>query len=207
MTNWIYNGESITEVPNGMIGFVYLLRLPDRMFYVGCKTFNKNWQQYYSSSELVKKFIRLNGTEGIQRFILTFCKDRNELRSMEELMIQELDARKSLNFLNHRNPDYLQNYKNDGYEIELEKKDSCYNCECSNKNFLIDLEVLDDDFGIKHNNKYVCLNCYISGNFHNFQLSANQIFTAIENYKDEFKDEIKNCSIEIEQGYSENCPF
>ena len=38
--DWIYNDEKLTEPPEGYIGFIYIILLPDGRKYIGKKLFN-----------------------------------------------------------------------------------------------------------------------------------------------------------------------
>ena len=81
---WYYNGEPLTEVPEGYVGFVYVITdKSNGKMYVGKKGFwskktlpplkgktrkrrslvESDWQKYYGSSEMVKELLENYGEE------------------------------------------------------------------------------------------------------------------------------------------------
>lgn len=108
--NWIYNGITIENAPDGYIGFVYLItNLTNNKKYIGKKLFSfskikykthiqkngkkvkkkiktlidSDWQEYWGSSENLHKDIQLLGKENFTREILYFCKSKAELSYTE----------------------------------------------------------------------------------------------------------------------------
>lgn len=98
--DWIYNEEKITEPPEGYIGFIYIIYLPDGRKYIGKKLFSfkktkqvkgkkkriqvaSDWKTYYGSSNEVKEAVQNFGPKVFKREILHFCKTKGELNYME----------------------------------------------------------------------------------------------------------------------------
>lgn len=98
--DWIYDDKKLTEPPEGYIGFIYLVTLPDGRFYVGKKLFNfkktkqikgkkkrylaeSDWKTYYGSSDEVKKILSESDPKDFKREILHLCKTKGELNYME----------------------------------------------------------------------------------------------------------------------------
>lgn len=98
--DWIYNDEKLIEPPEGYVGFIYLITLPDGRKYVGKKLFNfkktkqvkgkkkrylaeSDWKTYYGSSEEVKKVLSESEPSLFRRQILHLCKTKGELNYME----------------------------------------------------------------------------------------------------------------------------
>lgn len=104
---WIYQNEILEEIPEGYLGFVYLItnKLDGRL-YVGKKLFNStsrkkvkdkvrrkkvvkesNWKEYYGSSEYLKLDIEKHGVENFNREILHLCKTKAECNYKESYEI------------------------------------------------------------------------------------------------------------------------
>lgn len=98
--DWIYNDEKLVEPPEGYIGFIYLVTLPDGRLYIGKKLFNfkktrqvkgkkkrylaeSDWKTYYGSSDEVKRVLSEQGPSLFKREILHLCKMKGELNYME----------------------------------------------------------------------------------------------------------------------------
>lgn len=92
---WLYKNEELTEIPDGYIGFVYLITFPDGRKYIGKKQFtvkgfktvkgkkkriNKesDWRTYYGSSDYVNEEVKKLGVESIKREILHLCKTKSD---------------------------------------------------------------------------------------------------------------------------------
>ena len=100
---WIYQGKEVTELPDGCIGFVYIIEnLTSGRKYVGKKLgkFTKtktqtvilkngtkkkkkiktkvdsDWKDYYGSSPELNKDIEALGKENFKREILYFCDSK-----------------------------------------------------------------------------------------------------------------------------------
>jgi hypothetical protein len=108
--SWYYNNELITELPEDCVGFVYLITntVTGRM-YIGKKLakFSKttyrtvklkngtkkkkkirskidsDWQDYWSSSDALKKDVELLGEGKFTREILFYCKSKSECTYIE----------------------------------------------------------------------------------------------------------------------------
>lgn len=108
--NWKYNGEDVTEIPEGYFGFVYLItNTKTGKKYIGKKFFSfsrtkvktivlkngekrkkkvkdrvdSDWREYYGSSEYLKADIELLGVENFDREILHLCKTKAECSYLE----------------------------------------------------------------------------------------------------------------------------
>jgi hypothetical protein len=92
---WTYNNKEINQIPEGYIGFVYRLTLPNGIMYIGKKQFtfkaykqvNKkrkrfdkesNWKEYYGSSDWFNEQVELVGKENVKREILKLCKTKSD---------------------------------------------------------------------------------------------------------------------------------
>lgn len=107
---WMYNGTVITELPEGCVGFVYLItNRSNRKKYVGKKLakfakttykmiLQKNgkkvkkkirsavpsdWAEYYGSSDALTKDIELVGKQYFTREVLHFCYSKSECNYLE----------------------------------------------------------------------------------------------------------------------------
>lgn len=105
----MYKGEEINEIPEGIVGFVYLIRnLSNGKGYVGKKTFyfqktkqvkkkkkkikvESDWKEYWSSSKTIQEEINKNGTKGFKREILYFCKNKSQMSYLE--LREQMDRR------------------------------------------------------------------------------------------------------------------
>lgn len=98
---WLYNGQPFTEVPKGMVAFVYLLtEVESGKQYIGKKSFisvsttevngrkkntkrESDWQKYYSSNlEIMAKVKGGNGAR-FTREILHLCKTKGSASYLE----------------------------------------------------------------------------------------------------------------------------
>ena len=98
---WIYQNKPFTEIPDGIIAFVYIITntINDRK-YIGKKLFkftrstkkkgkrvkkqvDSDWQEYYGSNkELLNDVVTL-GKENFKREILYLCKTKGESSYLE----------------------------------------------------------------------------------------------------------------------------
>lgn len=97
---WLYEGNPYTVAPEQHMGFIYLItNLSTNQRYIGKKLFwstkklpplkgrkNKrhkrvetDWQDYWSSSERVKRDVELHGKDNFRRDIVMFCDNKNQL--------------------------------------------------------------------------------------------------------------------------------
>ena len=102
--NWTYKGKEITEIPEGIEGFVYLItNLTTNQKYVGKKLArfkttkpplkgkkNKrrgykesDWREYWGSSDRLNADVAALGEQNFTREILYFCKSRAEMSYIE----------------------------------------------------------------------------------------------------------------------------
>ena len=107
---WYYQEQEVTELPDDIVGFVYLITntLNGKM-YVGKKLakfakttykvvklkngtkkrkkikskIDSDWQQYYSSSPNLTEDINKLGTDNFKREILYYCKSKSECSYIE----------------------------------------------------------------------------------------------------------------------------
>jgi hypothetical protein len=101
---WTYQGKTIDELPEGYIGFVYLItNLTDNRKYIGKKlaqfkksrpplkgkknrrkyTVESDWRDYWGSSDRLNEDVNTLGTDKFSREILFFCRSRAELSYLE----------------------------------------------------------------------------------------------------------------------------
>ena len=109
-TDWLYQGNPITELPEDCIGFVYLItNLNSGRKYIGKKLakFSKttyktvklkngtkkkkkirskidsDWQTYYGSNDALNADVKNLGPENFKREILFYCKSKAECSYIE----------------------------------------------------------------------------------------------------------------------------
>lgn len=112
MSNWLYKGENFTEIPEGYIGFVYIIEcIPTGQKYIGRKIFystsrkiikgstrrkktvtESTWKSYFGSSEYMQLLIKSYGKEKFRREILYLCKDKSSMSYLESKEIFIRDA-------------------------------------------------------------------------------------------------------------------
>lgn len=108
---WKYRNGIVTEIPEGYVGFVYIItNMKDGRIYVGKKIFehrvksriskreikstktrkrvkitlkDSGWQNYQSSCVPLQEDIKLIGAEWFNFMILEFCIDKRELSYRE----------------------------------------------------------------------------------------------------------------------------
>jgi hypothetical protein len=107
---WYHNGQAVTELPNDIVGFVYLItNVTTGKMYVGKKLakfakttykvvklkngtkkrkkiktkIDSDWQQYYGSSPNLTEDINQIGTGNFKREILYYCKSKAECSYIE----------------------------------------------------------------------------------------------------------------------------
>ena len=110
MSDWTFNGECVKELPTDIVGFVYLItNLASKKMYVGKKLSHfaktkykvvtlkdgtkkkkkiryyeeSDWREYWSSSDEVKKDVKLYGEGIFTRKILHYCSSKGNLSYME----------------------------------------------------------------------------------------------------------------------------
>jgi hypothetical protein len=102
--NWTYKGKEVTEIPEEIEGFVYLItNLLNNKKYVGKKLArfkttkpplkgkkNKrrgykesDWRDYWGSSDRLNEDVAALGTDKFTREVLYFCKSRAEMSYIE----------------------------------------------------------------------------------------------------------------------------
>ena len=112
--HWTYQGNEITKIPEGVIGFVYLItNTTNGRMYIGKKLakfkrsrpplkgrknkrrykVNSDWQDYYGSSDDLTIDVNRLGKDKFKREILFFCRSKAELSYVEA---REQFARKVL---------------------------------------------------------------------------------------------------------------
>ena len=101
---WTYQGIIVGEIPEGIIGFVYLItNLTTGRKYIGKKlaqfkrtkpplkgkkrkrktTVESDWRDYWGSSESLQADVAALGPEQFTREIIYYCKSRSELSYLE----------------------------------------------------------------------------------------------------------------------------
>lgn len=80
--NWKFNGVDVCNVPtvgsDNAVGFTYIMTLQNGMYYIGKKFFygksgkESNWKNYYSSSNFIKDYIKVNGKKCVSRDIISY---------------------------------------------------------------------------------------------------------------------------------------
>ena len=101
---WTYQGTTVDEIPEGYIGFVYLItNLTNGKKYIGKKlaqfkvtknplkgkkrkrrsTKESDWRTYWGSSDKLNADVELLGPEKFTREILYYCTSRGELSYLE----------------------------------------------------------------------------------------------------------------------------
>jgi hypothetical protein len=107
---WYYNGHEVTDLPDDVVGYVYLItNITNGKMYVGKKLakfaktsykvvklkngtkkrkkikskINSDWQQYYGSSPNLTEDVNQLGTDNFKREILYYCKSKSECSYIE----------------------------------------------------------------------------------------------------------------------------
>ena len=102
--NWTYQGKPVETLPEGVVGFVYLItNITTGRMYVGKKlakfkrsrpplkgrknkrrhTVESDWQDYYGSSDILTEDVIKLGKEKFAREILHMCKSKGECNYLE----------------------------------------------------------------------------------------------------------------------------
>ena len=101
---WTYKNKTITDIPEGIIGFVYLItNITNNRKYIGKKltqfkrskkplkgrtnkrryTVESDWKDYYGSSDELTADVELLGKDKIKREIMFWCSSKSELSYIE----------------------------------------------------------------------------------------------------------------------------
>lgn len=104
MEPWYYNNKPVEELPDGAVGFVYLItNLTNDRKYIGKKlaqfkrtkpplkgrknkrrsTVESDWRTYFGSSDELTEDIEQLGTDNFKREILFYCGSKSELSYVE----------------------------------------------------------------------------------------------------------------------------
>ena len=102
--SWFYKNKEVLDIPEGMIGFVYIItNLSNDRKYIGKKltqfkrskkplkgrtnkrryTVESDWQDYYGSSDELSADVQLLGKDKFKREILFWCANKSELSYIE----------------------------------------------------------------------------------------------------------------------------
>ena len=102
--HWYYNNEIVEELPEGSVGFVYLItNLTNNRKYIGKKlaqfkrtkpplkgrknkrrsTVESDWREYYGSSDELNEDVEKLGTQSFKREVLFYCYSKSELSYVE----------------------------------------------------------------------------------------------------------------------------
>lgn len=107
---WIYEDKPFTEIPDGIIGFVYeITNKFNGKRYLGKKNFyfsktkqvkgkkkrvkvESDWQTYYGSNKELNEHVALFGEEKFERKIIRLCKSKSEMNYYElrEQMVNDV---------------------------------------------------------------------------------------------------------------------
>jgi hypothetical protein len=107
---WIYEKEPLAEIPEGIIGFVYLItNQANGMKYIGKKNFyfsktkqvkgkkkrikvESDWRDYYGSNKTLAEHVSLFGEDKFVREIVHLCKSKSEMNYYElrEQMVNDV---------------------------------------------------------------------------------------------------------------------
>ena len=109
-TDWIYQGNSFTEIVDQSYGFVYkITNTTTGRMYIGKKLFysqktktvkgkkkrtkvESDWQKYYGSNDELKKEVEIFGIVNFRREILRLCKNKGECTYYEAKYQFEYDV-------------------------------------------------------------------------------------------------------------------
>jgi len=101
---WMYKNKEVIEIPEGIIGFVYLItNTTNNRKYIGKKltqfkrskkplkgrtnkrryTVESDWKDYYGSSDELSADVEQLGKDKFLREILFWCKNKSELSYIE----------------------------------------------------------------------------------------------------------------------------
>ena len=101
---WTYKNKTITDIPEGIIGFVYLItNITNNRKYIGKKltqfkrskkplkgrtnkrryTVESDWRDYYGSSDELTADVELLGKDKFKREIMFWCSSKSELSYIE----------------------------------------------------------------------------------------------------------------------------
>jgi hypothetical protein len=101
---WSYKNKTVEEIPEGYIGFVYIItNTTNNRRYIGKKltqfkrskkplkgrtnkrryTVESDWRDYYGSSDELTADVELLGKDKFKREILYWCKNKSELSYIE----------------------------------------------------------------------------------------------------------------------------
>jgi hypothetical protein len=115
---WTYNNEPLIEIPEGFVGFVYLIEdLTNEKLYIGKKLFrfrktkqvkgkkkrtlvSSDWLEYYGSNKELQEQVEKHGPERFRRTILHLCKTKGECSYLEAKEIINRDAIPSILYYN-----------------------------------------------------------------------------------------------------------
>lgn len=131
ITDWIYLNEPVTEAPQDYVGFVYVIHHPlTQRYYIGKKLLwtvkklpplkgriNKrhkrvesDWQEYWGSSDNLKRDLDTLGKENFVRTIVDFASTKGELSYLEaklqfdhDVLLDPLSYNGIINCKIHRN--------------------------------------------------------------------------------------------------------
>jgi hypothetical protein len=97
--DWLFNEQTLNEVPDGMEGFVYLIENnTNNKKYIGKKNFwerrkdprtgrrkkkESSWRTYYGSCDELIKDVKELGKENFKRYILYICPHKKSMSYYE----------------------------------------------------------------------------------------------------------------------------
>lgn len=107
--DWLHNGEIFTDVPEGNIGFVYVItNNVNGRRYIGKKSFTfaktktikgkkkrsrieSDWKSYYGSNKSLQEDVQRLGEENFKREIVYLCASKTEMTYLE--LREQIDHR------------------------------------------------------------------------------------------------------------------
>lgn len=120
MSHWTYQGKILEEAPEDMYGFVYMITTPEGLKYIGKKQFysirrkkvpgktrrkvtrkESDWKTYASSSDIVKKMLKVGNKQDFEFEILILCRTKGQQGYAEEYLQFLYHALPDENFVNN----------------------------------------------------------------------------------------------------------
>ena len=127
---WFYQSQEITELPEDIVGFVYLITTPEGKKYIGRKYFwsvrkakgktrrqrsESDWKTYYGSSEVLREQIKSSDKSQFKREIISLhsTKGRVNYEEVREQFANEVLERDdyindNINGKWHRSPEHIR---------------------------------------------------------------------------------------------------
>ena len=115
---WLYNNEPFEKIPEGIVGYVYLItNLTNNRKYIGKKNFyfsktrqvkgkkkrikvESDWKDYFGSNKELCADVEKLGKENFRREIMILCRTKGEFGYFEAKMQFENNVLESDNYYN-----------------------------------------------------------------------------------------------------------